>query len=172
MRIEEQVEIRARPTRVWSLVSNPRRYDGFDAGLLVEPDADALRPQLHARYRVMMRVGPVPVGGDVEIVEFLPRQEFAWTSLTGIDQRLRWRVRDLGDGRTRLTLRFGYSSPGPLGFLADVVSYGQVRDILRRLVAAIKAEAERPPRTRAKRPRKGAKGPGPSGPRARSSKNV
>jgi hypothetical protein len=41
-------------------------------------------------------------------------------------------------------LRFGYSSPGPLGLLADVVSYGRVRAIMRRLVAAIKAEAERP----------------------------
>ena len=116
----------------------------------MEPDGDSPKPQLHARYRAMMRVGPVPVGGDVEIVEFVPRREFAWTSLTGIDQRLRLRVRQVGTGRTRLTLRFGYSSPGPLGFLADVIAYGEVRDILRRLIDAIKAEAERPPRRRAK----------------------
>jgi hypothetical protein len=61
------------------------------------------------------------------------------------------RVRDLGDGRTRLILRFGYSSPGPLGFLADVMTYGRVRDVLRGLIGAIKAEAERPPRKRATR---------------------
>jgi len=171
MRIEEQVEIRARPARVWTLVSNPGRYGSLEAGLTAEPDEDTPRSELHARYRAMMSVGPIPVGGDVEIVEFVPRREFAWTSLTGIDQRLRLRVRDLGDGRTRLTLRFGYSSPGPLGFLADIVSYGEVRDILRRLIAAIKAEAERPPRKRARAGRR-AKGPGPSGPRARSSKNA
>ena len=74
----------------------------------------------------------------MEIVELVSRREFAWTSLTGIDQRLRLRVRDLGDGRTRLTLRFGYSSPGPLGFLADVVSYGQVRDLMQSLLAGVR----------------------------------
>jgi hypothetical protein len=42
-------------------------------------------------------------------------------------------------------LRFGYSSPGPLGLLADLVSYGRVRALLRALVVAVKAEAERDP---------------------------
>jgi uncharacterized membrane protein len=92
-----------------------------------------------------MHVGPVPIGADVEIVEFTPGRELAWTSLTGVDQRMRFRVRELGPDRTRLVLRFGYSSPGPLGLVADLVSYSRVRATLRRLVAGLKAEAERPP---------------------------
>jgi hypothetical protein len=156
MRIEEQVEIRARAARVWTIVSNPARYGKYEAGLTAEPHEGSPRPELHARYRATIRVGPIPVGGDVEIVEFVPRREFAWTSLTGIDQRLRLRVRDLGDGRTRLVLRFGYSSAGPLGYVADVVSYGRVREIMRHLIGAIKTEAERPPRRRSKQSRKSA----------------
>jgi hypothetical protein len=69
----------------------------------------------------------------------------AWTSLTGIDHRFRIRLRELGPNRTRLVLRFGYSSPGPLGLLADLVSFGRVRALMRRLVVALKVEAERPP---------------------------
>ena len=92
-------------------------------------------------------MGPVPIGADVEIVEFTPGRELAWTSLTGIDQRFRLRLRELGPNRTRLVLRFGYSSAGPLGPLADLVSYGRVRALLRQLVAAMKAEAERDPVT-------------------------
>jgi hypothetical protein len=91
MRIEEQVDISARSARVWTLVSNPARYGKFDVGLEAEPDGDTKRPALHLRYRVVWRVGPIPVGGDVEIVEFIPRRELAWTSLTGIDHRLRLR---------------------------------------------------------------------------------
>jgi uncharacterized membrane protein len=91
-------------------------------------------------------VGPVPIGADVEIVELTPDRELAWTSLTGIDQRFRFRLRELGPKRTRVVLRFGYSSPGPLGLLADLASYGRVRATLRRLLVAVKSEAERPPR--------------------------
>ena len=42
----------------------------------------------------------------------------AWTSVTGIDQRGRWRLRETEDGRTRVTLRLAYGAPGGiLGFV-------------------------------------------------------
>lgn len=144
MRIEESIDVGATPGRVWKLIQDPASLSGLDEGLTVEPDPETPKGGLRARYRILMRVGPVPIGADVEIVEFSPGRELAWTSLTGIDQRFRLRLRELGPDRTRLVLRFGYSSPGPLGILADVVSYGRVRALLRQLVAAVKVEAERP----------------------------
>jgi uncharacterized membrane protein len=144
MTIEEQVEVDAPPDRVWKLIRNPVGLTRLDGGLTVEPDAATSRAGLRARYRVLLHVGAVPIGSDVEIVDHQPFRELAWTSLTGVDHRFRIRLRGLGPDRTRVILRFGYSSPGPLGLLADVVSYGRVRAIMRRLVAAIKAEAERP----------------------------
>jgi hypothetical protein len=36
----------------------------------------------------------------------------AWSSVTGIDQRGRWRLRDTSDGGTRLEFRFAYGVAG------------------------------------------------------------
>jgi uncharacterized membrane protein len=144
MRIEERIEVDATPDRVWKLIQDPASLTGLDEGLTVEPDPETPKGGLRARYRILMRVGPVPIGADVEVVEFSPARELAWTSLTGIDHRFRVRLRELGPNRTRLVLRFGYSSPGPLGIVADLVSYGRVRALLRQLVVAVKVEAERP----------------------------
>jgi hypothetical protein len=145
MRIEEGIEVDAAPGRVWNLIQDPAAFTGLDEGMTVERDPETPKGGLHARYRILMRVGPVPIGADVEIVELAAGRELAWTSLTGVDHRFRLRLRELGPNRTRLVLRFGYSSPGPLGLLADVVSYGRVRAMLRQLLAAVKVEAERAP---------------------------
>jgi uncharacterized membrane protein len=146
MRIEESIEVDAPTDRVWALVEDPAALTGLDDGLAIDPDPETPEGGLHARYRMLMRVGPTPIGADVEIVELTPGRELAWTSLTGVDHRFRFRLREVDRNRTRLVLRFGYSSPGPLGLVADLVSYGRVRATLRRLLAALKAEAERPPR--------------------------
>ena len=151
MRIEEHIDVDATPARVWKLIKDPASLTALDEGLSVEPDPDTPNGGLRARYRILVRVGPVPIGGDVEIVEFTPGRELAWTSLTGIDHRFRVRLRELGPNRTRLVLRFGYSSAGPLGPVADIVAYGRVRAMLRALVAAVKVEAERSPRRKAAR---------------------
>jgi uncharacterized membrane protein len=146
MRIEESIEIDAATDRVWRLIEDPAALTGLDDGLSIEADPETPDGGLHARYRVLWRVGPVPVGTDVEIVELTPGRELAWTSLTGLDHRFRFRLRELDGSRTRLVLRFGYNSAGPLGLLADLVAYGRARATLRRLLAALKAEAERAPR--------------------------
>ena len=73
-----------------------------------EDEEDDEAPALGARYTMRMRVGSADVGGLVEIVEYDPPRDIAWTSITGIDQRGRWRLRERGDGRTRVTLRLSY----------------------------------------------------------------
>ena len=49
-----------------------------------------------ARYRMLMHVGSADVGGLIEIVEYDEGRDLAWTSITGIDQRGRWRLREAG----------------------------------------------------------------------------
>ena len=61
-----------------------------------------------------MRIGSADIGGLVEIVECDERRDMAWTSITGIDHRVRWRLRDTDDGRTRVVLRLSWDSPGGL----------------------------------------------------------
>ena len=61
---------------------------------------------------MLIRVGAADVGGLIEIVEWQPEGDMAWSSVTGVDQRGRWRLRDLGDDRTRVTFRFAYGVAG------------------------------------------------------------
>ena len=75
-----------------------------------------------------MRVGSADVGGLIEIVEFDEPADMAWTSITGIDQRGRWRLRETADGRTKVTLRLSYDAPGGmLGPLTDRLAAPMVR---------------------------------------------
>jgi acyl-CoA synthetase (AMP-forming)/AMP-acid ligase II len=90
-----------------------------------------------------MRVGSADVGGLVEIVEFDEPADLAWTSVTGIDQRLRWRLRAAPDGRTQVTLRLAYDSPGGLlGALSDQVSQPMVAGSLERTMHNLRQEIE------------------------------
>jgi uncharacterized membrane protein len=96
-----------------------------------------------ARYRVLMQVGAAPVGGVVEVVEYDPCREMAWTSVTGVDQRGRWRLRPTGDGGTRVELRVSYGAPGGLlGWLADRFSAPMVRRNLRETLARLRERVE------------------------------
>ena len=67
---------------------------------------------LGARYRMLFRVGAAEVGGLVEVVEFDEPCDFAWTSVTGLDHRGRWRLREAPGGRTRVELRLAYVVAG------------------------------------------------------------
>ena len=61
---------------------------------------------------MLIRVGSAEVGGLIEIVEWNEQRDMAWSSVLGVDQRGRWRLRELDDGRTRVELRFAYGVAG------------------------------------------------------------
>jgi uncharacterized membrane protein len=79
-----------------------------------------------------MRVGSADVGGLIEIIEWDPPRELAWTSVTGIDQRGRWRLRPAPAGRTRVELRlaYGVAGAGLSGWLAERIAAPAVRSHL------------------------------------------
>jgi uncharacterized membrane protein len=109
-----------------------------------------------ARYQMNMRVGSAEVGGLVEVVEFDEPGDMAWTSVMGVDQRGRWRLREHGPNRTSVMFRLSYHAPGGLlGWLSDQLSAPVVRgnisntlDNLKRHIESERAEGAR--RTRAK----------------------
>ena len=172
MRIEEQVEIEAPRREVWELISDPTLYPRFMNNIRqMEPrgkapsalgaaggedegddergqsgedsDNGSASTRVGSRYAMRMHVGAADVGGLIEIVELEECRDLAWTSVTGIDQRGRWRLRDLPDGGTRVTLRFSYGSPGGiLGAIAEQLSAGEVRTNLRRGLARLKSDIE------------------------------
>jgi uncharacterized membrane protein len=119
MRVEESIRIAAPRDRVWGYVSEPERYSEFMVGSRWDPVPGEPTAGLRARFWLQVEVGSTDLGGVVEIVEFDPPHELAWTNVSGIDNRGRWILRER-DGETEATLRFSYQVPG--GVLALIAS--------------------------------------------------
>lgn len=144
MRVVVGIEVAAPIEVVWEFISDPARYLHFMSGVTRwEVDGEQERG-LGARYRMLMRVGSAELGGLVEVVEFDEPCDLAWTSVTGVDQRGRWRLRTRRPGRTRVELRFAYgvAGSGILGWLAEQASAPTVRGHLRRSVQQLKRQVE------------------------------
>src|SRR5690349_6454022 len=141
MRIAEHVDVTAPPGIVWAQVSDPARVLDFFAGVTRWQPAAGPRVGLGARYRTLMRVGSAEVGGLIEVVEFDVERDLAWHSVTGVEQRGRWRVRR-ERGATRVELRLEFSSPGMWGWLADRFAVPIVRGNVRRTLAQLARAVE------------------------------
>jgi uncharacterized membrane protein len=144
MRTAVEIDISAPTEVVWDFVADPGHYLHFMAGITRWEVAGNQRDGLGARYRMLMRVGSAEIGGLVEIVEYEPRRELAWTSVTGIDQRGRWRLRERADGQTHVQLRvsYGVAGSGVLGWMAERVAQPQVTGHLRRTLQQLKRQVE------------------------------
>jgi carbon monoxide dehydrogenase subunit G len=145
MRLEESIEVAADREAVWDHVSAPERYDAFMAGISWDPVSGEPTTGPRARFNIAIEVGSIDLGGCVEFVEWDPPHELAWTSITGIDQRGRWILRDLGD-RTGVTWRISYQVPGGvLALLASQLSRPVIRRDMRRSLSALKEIVEAGP---------------------------
>jgi uncharacterized membrane protein len=93
---------------------------------------------------MLIRVGSAEVGGLIEVVEWSPEGDMAWSSVMGIDQRGRWRLRDRPDGGTRVTLRFAYgvAGGGIAGLIAERVAAPSLRRRFRQSLLSIKKVLE------------------------------
>ena len=134
MRIEARLPVAATPDEAWAVVSDPRVIGALSDTLIVEELEPGSKAGVGTRYRALLRVGPVPVGGNVEIIEFDEPHDMAWTTLTGVDHRLRVRLRERDEGGSWLTVRFAYDSPGLLGSVADLVSFPGVKSAIHGLL--------------------------------------
>src|SRR6185312_14046365 len=127
MRVDRRCVIDADRDDVWKAVSDPDRYPTFMPDLAHWETITEGPMGIGARYKVHWKIGSVPVGGVVEVVEFDQPRDLAWTSITGMTMRGRFRLRSDGDGRTRVTFRLSYQAPGGLlGLIADRVATRQV----------------------------------------------
>jgi uncharacterized membrane protein len=144
MRVTAQVHIAAPCEPVWAIVSDPRQALSYMSGVTRWEVVSDEPTGIGARYRMLLRVGSAEVGGLIEIVEWVPERELAWTSVTGIDQRGRFRLRDAGAGRTRVELRlaYGVAGSGLTGWLAEHVAAPIVSGHLNRSVRQLKRLVE------------------------------
>jgi len=139
MRVGASRNLAAPMEQVWSIVTNPECALQFMSGVTRWEVANDQPTGLGARYRMLFRVGSAEVGGLIEVVEWLPPSEMAWTSITGLDQRGRWRLREAPGGRTRVELRlaYGVAGSGLFGWVAERVAAptvsGHIRQSLQQL---------------------------------------
>lgn len=138
MRVDENIRVAALRQRVWELVSKPERYSEFMVGSSWEPIRGEPTSGLRARFWLDIEVGSTDLGGMVEVVEFDPPHELAWTNISGIDNRGRWILRERGD-ETEVTMRFSYQVPGGLlALIASRLSAPIMRRDVRKSLAALK----------------------------------
>jgi uncharacterized membrane protein len=144
MRVAASTQIAAPIEKVWSIVSDPERALNFMSGVTRWEVASDSPGGLGARYRMLLRVGSAEVGGLIEIVEWDEPCELAWTSVLGIDQRGRYRLRELPGGRTRVEMRlaYGVAGSGPTGWLAERIASPTVSGHMRRTVQQLKRLVE------------------------------
>jgi uncharacterized membrane protein len=144
MRLNESIVISAPPRAVWDYLSEPENNLHFMSGVTRWEVAGDIPSGLGARYRMLLRVGAAEVGGLIEVVEWEEERDMAWTSVTGIDQRGRWRVRELPDGRSRVEFRFAYgvAGGGIAGLISERVAAPTISGHLRRSLQQLKRQVE------------------------------
>jgi uncharacterized membrane protein len=142
MRVEQSIEIAAPRESVWKLVSEPKRYSEFMFGSTWEPVEGEPTSGPRARFWLNVEAGSTDLGGVIEVVEWDPPHELAWTNVSGIDNRGRWILRDRGDV-TEATMRFSYQVPGGiLALIASRLSAPILRRDVRRSLEALKEAVE------------------------------
>lgn len=131
MRVERQLILRADRQAVWNVVSDPDCYPTFMSNLERWETITEGLVEIGSRFNVHWKIGSAPVGGVIEVVEFDTARDLAWVSITGVNLRGRFRLRDGGDKGTKVTFRLAYESPGGLlGLLADRIAARQVGQTL------------------------------------------
>jgi uncharacterized membrane protein len=144
MRVGASIEVAAPPQAVWDYVSDPSRALHYMAGVTRWEVVSDKPTGLGARYRTLLRVGAAEVGGLVEVVEHSEPRDLAWTSVTGIDQRGRWRLRERPGGRTNVEFRlsYGVAGAGIFGAISERIAAPTVRGHLQRTVRQLKRQVE------------------------------
>lgn len=128
---------------MWDVIADADRHPTFMAGLTRWDVQNGPAMECGTRINMRMKVGSAQVGSLIEITEFDTPADMAWNSVTGIDQRGRWRLREVAPDRTKVTLRLAYQAPGGLlGWIVDQVGARDVRRNLQRSLDALKQEVE------------------------------
>ena len=143
MRVEATRRINASRDAVWDWVGDLSRYDEFMADVMRWEQAADVKTGCGSRWNMRIQVGSAPVGGLIEVVEYDEPGDLAWTGVTGIEQRGRWRLRERQPGCTEVTLRISFSSPGGfLRYFVERLAAPRLRGSLQRTLGNLAARVE------------------------------
>jgi len=146
MRIEEEILVRAPADAVWERMGDPLRWPRDLGRMRCSHVAGTPDRGSGARYWLHLDIGAAEVGSLIEVLAYEPDSALSWTTVEGLEQRGRWRLRDRGDGSTAVSLSVNYQASGGLAaLLTDEISSLWVRrylhDALRSLVSRVEGAA-------------------------------
>lgn len=144
MRLKESIVVSASCRQVWDYLADPENWLHFMSGVTRWEVAGERRSGLGARYRMLIRVGSAEVGGLVEMVEWDEPRDMAWNSVSGVDQRGRFRIRDVDEDRSRVEFRYSYgvAGAGIPGVIAEWVASPTLSSHMRRSLHQLKRQVE------------------------------
>ena len=144
MRLKESVVVSASCEEVWAYLEDPANWLHFMSGVTRWEVRGEQPSGLGARYRMLIKVGSAEVGGLVEMVEWDEAKDLAWNSVSGVDQRGRFRLRAVDENRTRVELRYAYgvAGAGIPGLISEWVSAPTISSHLRRSLHQLKRQVE------------------------------
>jgi ribosome-associated toxin RatA of RatAB toxin-antitoxin module len=122
MRISQKVQIERPPADVFKLIGDATRHPTFLAGTTTFKPVTEQTQGVGARFRVLMKVGSVEVGGIVEVNRWEDDVVIEWTAVQGVRQTGRWLLQPV-DGGTELTFELDYDiGGGPIGWLVERIA--------------------------------------------------
>jgi ribosome-associated toxin RatA of RatAB toxin-antitoxin module len=136
MRIAQKITIDRPPADVFKLVGDPARYPSFLAGATTWKPVSAQTHGVGARFRVLMKVGAVQVGGVIEVVRWEDDVCIEWTAVQGVRQAGRWLLSPMAHG-TELAIELDYDIGG--GLVGKLVERIAAKTLMRNLWASLLA---------------------------------
>ena len=136
MRIAQTIRVEREPKEVFALVSDPARYSAFLAGITTWKPLTDPSTGVGARYRILMKVGAVEVGGVVEVTRWEEPVCIEWSAIQGVRQSGRWLLEPADDG-TDLRFEIDYDIGG--GLVGKLVERIASKTITRNLWASLLA---------------------------------
>ena len=117
--IRRTISIESDPQTVFDVIGDPTRYSDFLVGITRWESRSRKRRGVGARYRVLMRVGSIDVGGLIRVERWEEPDLIAWTWEEGVHQEGRWELKEIDDG-TEVAFEIGFDlSGGPVGSLVE-----------------------------------------------------
>src|SRR5438445_3995645 len=136
MLISQKIRIERPPADVFKLIGDPARYPAFLTGMTTWKPLSEQTQGVGARFRVLMKVGSVQVGGVVEVVRWEDGVTIEWTAVQGTRTTGRW-VLSPAEGGTDLRIEIDYEIGG--GAVGGLVERIAARTIARNLWASLLA---------------------------------
>jgi ribosome-associated toxin RatA of RatAB toxin-antitoxin module len=136
MRLEQKIRIERPPKDVFALVGDPARYPEFLTSITSWKPLSAEQQGVGARFRVLVKVGAVEVGGVVSVDRWDDEEAIAWSADQGVRQSGSWTLTPVDDG-TDLALEISYDIGG--GLVGKLVERIAARTLARTIWATLLA---------------------------------